>query len=767
MFTKATLSVGASLLITLGFVGTDFEDQIADFIKLGKEGSKTSGPISSQPIALSEDGKLMAVANTDNNSVSLFRVADRSASKIAEVGVQEEPTGVAISPDGKEVYSANTVSGTVSVIRINRTNEAKPGGVARVIRHIPVGVEPVSLVLSPSGKRLYVANARSNSISVINTRSMRVVKTIDNIGFEPRGLTITNDADGSDDNETLYVTQFLALPAPGRIDGEDNAKEGRVTMISLRDDSVTGAVVLNPLADTGFKAAGDAVARIAPPAAPVEADFKFTTGAYFNQLNNLAIKGDYIYLPATGASPNGPVRFDVNTQSLLGVINRRTNLDANKTINMHVAVKEQTSTPKLFITQPWAIAFKNRADEGYVISAASNILVKVKIDPTTGAPTVQRDPQDNTRVLQLKTGKNPRGIVINRDDTRAFVMNYISRDVTMIDISGAREQVIATISSANLPVAGTFEDKVQAGKELYNTSVGEFDPVTPGGPAITGRMSNNGWGSCASCHPNGLTDNVVWIFPAGPRRTISQHTDFDTNDPARNAMRVLNWSANRDEEEDFELNIRAVSGGQGLIVTAGSATQEPNVVDLTPVASGNRNQLKIRGFGAWDAIKAYEQFGIRAPQSPIDKNDPDVIEGAQLFREAKCQTCHGGTHWTSSLVNFTPPVAAAGVSAGQVTAQLKKVGTFDPALKTEIRQNAAAPLGADGFVPPSLLSIFAFQQTFNHNGAADSLEQVLFNVTHRSAGTNGVDILNKNEDRNKIVKFLKSIDARTPPIPIQ
>src|SRR6185369_5129513 len=108
---------------------------------------------------------------------------------------------------------------------------------------------------------------------------------------------------------------------------------------------------------------------------------KFTTGAYPNQLNNLAIKGDYIFFPATGASPNGPVRFDVNTQSLLSVVNRKTNNDAGRTINMHVAVKEQTSTPKLFITQPWAIAFKNRSDEGYVISAASNILIKVRVDP--------------------------------------------------------------------------------------------------------------------------------------------------------------------------------------------------------------------------------------------------------------------------------------------------------------------------------------------------------------------------------------------------
>ena len=43
-----------------------------------------------------------------------------------------------------------------------------------------------------------------------------------------------------------------------------------------------------------------------------------------------------------------------------------------------------------------------------------------------------------------------------------------------------------------------WEERVQIGKDLYHTSIGEFDPPAAGQPAITGRMSNNGWGSCAS-----------------------------------------------------------------------------------------------------------------------------------------------------------------------------------------------------------------------------------------------------------------------------
>ena len=33
-------------------------------------------------------------------------------------------------------------------------------------------------------------------------------------------------------------------------------------------------------------------------------------------------------------------------------------------------------------------------------------------------------------------GKNPRGLVLNSKDTRAYVMDFLSRDVAAVDISG-------------------------------------------------------------------------------------------------------------------------------------------------------------------------------------------------------------------------------------------------------------------------------------------------------------------------------------------
>src|SRR5215813_531663 len=238
------------------------------------------GPTSSQPLALSADGSLLLVANAESNTVSLFNVKNDANTLLAKIKVGKEPNGVAVMPAGDFAYVANTVSGTVSVIKLS-------GATSAVIKTIKVGTEPYPLALTPNGTKLYVGNTRSATVSVIDTVLNKVVKTISNVGFEPRGLGVSNDGDVDDTDETLYVTQFISTPAAGKIDGFDDAKRGHLFAISTANDEITGQIALNPIADTGFKAQGDALRGIPPGP-----DFVFTTAAYPNQLNNVAIKGD-------------------------------------------------------------------------------------------------------------------------------------------------------------------------------------------------------------------------------------------------------------------------------------------------------------------------------------------------------------------------------------------------------------------------------------------------------------------------------------------
>jgi hypothetical protein len=174
-----------------------------------------------------------------------------------------------------------------------------------------------------------------------------------------------------------------------------------------------------------------------------------------------------------------------------------------------------------------------------------------------------------------------------------------------------------------------------------------------------------------------------------------------------------------------------------------------------------------------DAIATYLALGVRAPISPLSSHIHSVKRGRRLFETAGCQNCHGGADWTSSIIDFTPPPAATEIVDAQLVRFLCRVGTFDPALFTdgvsnEIRANNVANVQARGVLGinvPSLISVFA-SAPYLHSGAALTLDAVLQNVTHRSAGTGGVDTLTNASDRRAVVRFLHSIDRDTEPFPV-
>jgi mono/diheme cytochrome c family protein len=327
---------------------------------------------------------------------------------------------------------------------------------------------------------------------------------------------------------------------------------------------------------------------------------------------------------------------------------------------------------------------------------------------------------------------------------------------------------IARIQSADLPAPGSDAARFLLGNYLFNTARGAFDE------GVENRMSSEGWQSCASCHNEGLHDGVVWAFASGPRKTIPLNGMFSRSNPDGN-QRVLNWSAVFDELEDFELNIRGVSGGPGLIVVDGTTDQEPNVKAFDPPNAG-RPQLHVDGIGAWDAVVAWTKLRIDSPISPYRGVDPNselaqqIARGRQLFQQANCQACHGGAKWATPQIDFAraspfPETLTPGVAPEPPVAQLarflKNVGTYDPNNPIERAAGNQQALGALGFNPPSLLSVHAFPP-YLHNGSCLTLECVLENETHRNAG--GTDVLDEAAARNDLAQFLISIDAQTEPI---
>lgn len=720
----------------------------------------TNGPTSSGPIAVSPDDKTVWVANPDSDSVTAINVENDANQKVAEIKVGDEPNNLALSPNGQTLYVANTVSGTVSVIST---------ATRAIIGTILVGTEPYGLALTPNGSKLYVANARSNDVSVINTATGQIIRTITGVGDEPRGVAVTSDNDADDADEKVYVTQFNGVDIPGKLIGADDYKEGRVTVISTATDNVIGQVVLPPVADVGFKSKGSSLncklkGATDPTCTTNAADGSFTTGAFPNSLNSIVIKNGRAYLPNNAASPDGPVRFNVNVQSFLNVINTATDKEgvvggAPQTINMNRGINfEPASENKLFIGMPWHMAFEHKSNEGYVVASAANILVKVTLDadgtPTINAPAAAGQ---TGNVVRIKTGQNPRGVAINNADTRAYVMNEVSRSVTVVNLT--TDQAVANVQSSALPAAGTLEATVNYGKGIFFSSA-EVD--LPTGPKIpVGRLSSEGWSGCVSCHANGLTDQVVWIFGTGPRRSVPLNGTFNPHDPAD--QKILNYSAIFDEVQDFENNIRGTSGGLGLITLADGTTPDPTLNAFALPNTGRSAGL--------DALATFIARGIRTPISPLRNVNPfspdarDIALGRKLFVDAGCVKCHGGGGWSASRRDYALPPAGGEIVNGQVFRFLRPIGTFNSLNPNEVRQNGAAPLGADGYNPPSLLGVFALGPLF-HNGSALTIDDVLDNAAHRRAGLTPFqrDLLGDGRNRDALVTFLKSIDSATPPI---
>src|SRR5262245_28448329 len=541
----------------------------------------SSGPRQSSPVALSSNDHVLVNVNPDANTISVFDVTGNVPLKIAEIPVGIDPSSVAIHPTLPVAYVTNSFDGTVSVVSLEHH---------QVTDVVKVGAEPMAVALAPNGTRLYVANSSSNNLMVFDTvpSSPALIATIDlsPFGTAPRAIAVTNNGDAADTDETIFVAMFYAQLRPGKTfvqEGQDDQREGRVVAISAATHSPLGGpnpIVLAPQAVTGFNANG----KLAPAPGQVPAvaqtnpqTFATPTGVFPNQLAAIAIHPlqTFTYVVSTGASPNGPFRFNVNAQGLVSLFNTNTRaeitaaqtdpavrrtapLNLNQGINLGT-----TPAPRLFLTNPVAMAWRPNGSDAWIVVQQADLVVRLTIDGA-GIPTVENPlvagPSTLVRVdLQdvsapLIQGKAPRGIVINSTGNRAYVYSFVSRSVSTIDISNATAPtVVGTALASRLPKPGTARADALQGAELFFTGRGPL-----------GRMSSEAWGGCIVAQPGGLSYNVTWMFDTGPRQTIALDGMFDKR--GQHALqRILNWSAVRDEGQDFELNTRNVFGGRGLI----------------------------------------------------------------------------------------------------------------------------------------------------------------------------------------------------------
>jgi YVTN family beta-propeller protein len=812
----------------------DVKELLAQFTLLFRQ-SRTSS------IALTNDDKRAVVVNRQKNTVSVIRVRKDDGTDagdlLAEVPVGQEPRSVALSPDDKRAYVTNAIDGTVSVIDLTA---ATPQIVGQAVN---VGVEPRGIAVTPNGQFAFVANHTTGDVSVVRLATMDVVGHV-HIGGNPYAVAITNDGDHSDLDERVFVTElFGQLIDPAHPDGFDDSKQGVVAAFRV-GDAVQGnapitRLLLKPLAsgfaadrrsfclntrkalqdagtvtffNSGAAGTGDGAALLAkdtfcPDTNSADATADGLIGknpqkVYPNMLFGALVRGSKLYVPNVGAQPEPPVRFNVNVQALVGVIDRVHDVESTLSVNLNSQVAKETqpavgevSLDRLFLNDIVAMDADRRGKSFLIVSRGGNFVIRATRDADGKLSILDA----NNKANRLQTGNLPSGVVISRSGKRAYTNNELNTSITAIDLDS--DTVLARdIESSTPPAPGTVQHRRLLGKLAFFTALGLPDKLDENGDGSfdiplrsivplehAGKASAGAWSSCASCHDDGHSDNVTWIFPTGPRQTIALEGTFAHNDLAD--QRILNWSGVRGSITDFNNNARGVQGGKGFATDVGGVDNTAKVFNHGPTR------------GISDALDALSEWvaTVRAPIMPALSSAADLA-GRAVFT-TNCAACHGGAKWTKSRtsplftnnptfaedpigVNFfagvkpiDTGVAAAGpqivsvTRAGKGTLKLlDAVGTFNPASPIELRGAAAvagqstqgfASFGAAGFNSPSLLGLGTSAPYF-HDGSAQTLEEVA--ARHLLDGGKTIAQQLSAQELQSLLTFLRSIDDKTAPV---
>jgi DNA-binding beta-propeller fold protein YncE len=270
--------------------------------------------------------------------------------------------------------------------------------------------------------------------------------------------------------------------------------------------------------------------------------------------------------------------------------------------------------------------------------------------------------------------------------------------------------ILASLSRRLIAPDGTPIDLRPGGVEIV-------DPVLLRGQQLftaakDPRVTRDGYLSCASCHLHGMSDGLTWDFSdrgEGLRNTI------DLRGHRGAGHGPIHWTANFDEVQDFENDIRGPMAGAGFL------SEEDWVLcrdTLGPEKAGRSEDL--------DALAAWVSSLDTFPRSPFREADGSMtalaIAGEAIAADPAvgCLACHPGPEFTDS----------AWIAPGEP--RLHDVGTFGPG-SGQRRHDLLT-----GLDTPTLRGLWATGPYLHDGGAATVLDAVLPRYPGRPADQHGV-----------------------------
>ena len=608
---------------------------------------------------------------------------------------------MAVDAANGRVWTVNPDADTVAAV-----DAGNPG----LEMEVPACDEPRSLALSAAGQ-LWVACARGDRVRVLDASSGAFVADVPtgygsapaSVAFNPAGTTAFVTLSGAGrllriDAATRQTTGDLALGAgPRALAVSLNGSRVFVTrFLSPRDWAEVWEVSAAAMTLTRTlripKAGGDA-----------NRDGTAAGRGTLNYLTSIAISLDGTAAWVAGTKPN------VERGLLIGP-----DLDSDNTVRAMVAELDLVNNRFARAIDvdnsdsPTALALSPLGDYLFVTlqgADAVTVLDTLLMDVAAGLGSF---------VTRLATGAAPRGVAVDSATGRTFVQDFMGRSVTVLETEALFERGDRTVSaSAVETVAGEpLPPQVAHGKRLFYH-------------AADTRISAEGYLSCGTCHVDGGHDGRVFDF-TGRGEGLRNTTDLRGRTGVGQGN--VHWSANFDEIQDFENDMRTAFGGSGLMDDDDFAQ---TAAPLGTPKAGLSADL--------DALAAYvASLGAdQLPKSPFRNADGSMpaagAAGRQVFRNEGCAACHAGPRFTDSALGASPP--------------LHDVGT--------LRTTSGGRLGGSltGIDTPTLRGAWDTAPYF-HDGSAPTLDAVFAvgggTVIPAESGTpsNGAQLVNQYVDLN-------------------
>jgi mono/diheme cytochrome c family protein len=416
-----------------------------------------------------------------------------------------------------------------------------------VTQRVDVPTEPIGLALSPDDATLVVASGWGRAVSVLDARTFAKRASYP-VGREPRGVVV--DSSGK--------RAFVSHAVGQRIDvvAIDGIGPPRALDASGSEESVGRHMFLASTpraACQGFALAKSDGGRIFAPQA-------------------LVFTGD-TSSPSEGYGGGGDLRepevfhVPVIDEDAAAVVAESANMRAGASHETRCALPRAAAVGKagLFVTC--------LGDDAVALYDAA------MIHP------------DDVELARWKVPSGPIGIALDEDRSRAIVWSQFAHALTTIAVNGEGQKPFA-LASTTLAREIRTSAKVERGRALFHAT-GDS------------RISGDGR-ACASCHPEGRDDTLVWSSPNGPRQTPMLAGRLDGAAP-------YGWNGDAKDVSTHLVSTFKRLGGKGV-------TGEDKEALMAYVAS------------------------MRPPPSAKAKDDAaKVARGAAIFRSsaAGCSGCHG------------------------------------------------------------------------------------------------------------------------------